>query len=224
MPEKEKIQSAKNKAIQSPNTYLSQNDDKATKRYVFYMIVAMVLIAIIGGFAIYQLAGAYVSQTNKNKAQDLTIRLLEQKKDNLEKLRPNYEAIKAKGLSGKSDADLILNAMPADEGFKQLIAMIERMGQESGLQIPSVTKSSAVTIPTTSVNGALPYQVSVTMSGTFAQVLEFIKKTEDSSRVMDFVSLNVNGSTKSGPIQATATFTVFWQKTADINPTQKELE
>lgn len=222
MLDKDKIKSS-GRGVQAPTTRASQSDDKATKRYVFYMVSAMVLIAIVGGVIIYQLASAYVVQTNKNKAQDLTIGLLEKKQDDLAKLQPNYDAIITKGPSGKSDADLILNAMPTDEGYKQLIAMIERMGQESGIQIPAVTKTTGTTV-TSQAAGATPYQISISMNGTFAQVLEFIKKTENSSRVIDFVSMNVNGSTKSGPIQATATFTVFWQKPADIAPTQKELQ
>jgi hypothetical protein len=41
---------------------------------------------------------------------------------------------------------------------------------------------------------------------------------------MDFVTLNITGSTKSGPVTASATFTVYYQLPANINPTEKGLE
>lgn len=224
MPEK-KTQLDLKKGHKTPGTEVSQNDDKSTSRYVFYMIAAMAVTVIVGAVVIYNLGRDYVLQTNKNKGQDKTIQLLEQKKKDLEELKPNYEAITQPGDKGKSDADLILNAMPADEGYKQLIAMIEKMGNESGVNIPSISKST--TTEASQARGsaaATPYQISISMEGTFAEVIEFIKKTEKSSRVMNFVSLSFNGPTSGGSIQSSATFTVYWQKPADIAPTQKELE
>jgi hypothetical protein len=219
MPEKVKIKKS-SKGLLVPKTAISQNDDKSTKRYLFYMIVTMIFIAVGGGYLIYILAKAYILQSNLNKAQDKTIGLLEQKKEDLAKLRPNYEKIIAKGANGKSDADLILEAMPADEGYKQLIAMIEKMGLEAGVEIPSVNKSGGGA----GLAGISPYTISISMNGTFAQVMDFIKKTENSSRVMDFVTLSFNGSTKGGQIQSSATFTVYWEKPASILPSEQELQ
>ena len=219
MPEKDKAKKSP-KALMVPKTAISQNDDKSTRRYIFYMIALMLLIAIGGGYLIYTLSKAYILQSNMNKAQDKTIALLEQKKVDLTKLKPNYEKITAKGSSGKSDADLILQAMPADEGYKQLIAMIEKMGLEAGVEIPSVNKSGGGA----GLAGITPYNISISINGTFAQVMDFIKKTENSSRVMDFVTLSFNGSTRAGQIQSSATFTVYWERPASILPSEQELQ
>jgi Tfp pilus assembly protein PilO len=219
MPDKNTTNKSK-KALKVPKTDISQNDDKSTRRFVFYMIVLIVLLVGAGGYLIYWLGKAYVLQSNKNKAQDKTIGLLEQKNQDLIELEPNYEKITAKGANGKSDADLINIAMPEDEGYKQLIAMIERMGQEAGVVIPGVNKSSA----TAAGVGPVPYSISISMTGTFAQVMDFIKKTENSSRVMDFTTLTFSGSSKGGPVSASASFTVYWQGPASIAPTEKELE
>lgn len=222
MPDNPKQTSPK-KALVVPKTDVSQDDDKSTRRFVYYMIALIVLIIIAGGALIYWLAGNFVTQTNKNKAQDKTIGLLEQKKRDLAELQPNYDKITAPGPDGKSQSASILSAQPENEAYKDLIAMVERMGQDSGVKIPSISKSSAgATTDATRV--AIPYQISVSISGTFAQVEDFIKKTENSARVMDFVTLNIGGSTKSGPVTASATFTVYYQPPADISSTQKELE
>ena len=104
--------------------------------------------------------------------------------------------------------------------------MIEKMGQQSGVLIPSVSRSGAASAAAAADQtvAALPYQVSISIGGTYAQVQDFIKKTENSARVMDFVTLNIAGSTKSGPVTASATFTVYYQLPANINPTEKGLE
>ena len=225
MPDKPKPTSPK-KALVVPKTDVSQDDDKSTRRFVYYMIALIILIIIAGGALIYWLAGNFVTQTNKNKAQDKTIGLLEQKKRDLAELQPNYDKITAPGPNGKSQSASILSAQPENEAYKDLIAMVERMGQDSGVKIPSISKSSAAATTTTTdpTSAVIPYQISVSISGTFAQVEDFIKKTENSARVMDFVTLNIGGSTKSGPVTASATFTVYYQPPADISSTKKELE
>ncbi|MEI6581781.1 MAG: hypothetical protein WCN86_02815 [bacterium] len=225
MPDKTQQPLAK-KPLVVPNTDISEDNDKSTRRFVYYMIALIALIVIAGGVLVYWLAGNFVTQTNKNKAQDKTIGLLEQKKLDLSKLQPNYEAIIAPVNNGRSQKDVILSAQPDNDGYKELIAMIEKMGQQSGVLIPSVSRSVAAS-PTASAGqttAATPYQVSVSIDGTFAQVQDFIKKTENSARVMDFVTLSISGSTKSGPVTASATFTVYYQLPANINPTEKGLE
>jgi len=225
MPDKTQQPLAK-KPLVVPNTDVSEDNDKSTRRFVYYMIALIALIVIAGGVLVYWLAGNFVTQTNKNKAQDKTIGLLEQKKLDLSKLQPNYEAIIAPVNNGRSQKDVILSAQPDNDGYKELIAMIEKMGQQSGVLIPSVSRSVAAS-PTASAGqttAATPYQVSVSIDGTFAQVQDFIKKTENSARVMDFVTLSISGSTKSGPVTASATFTVYYQLPANINPTEKGLE
>ncbi|MSR89611.1 hypothetical protein EXS53_01630 [Patescibacteria group bacterium] len=226
MPDKPKPTSPK-KALVVPKTDVSQDDDKSTRRFVYYMIALIVLIIIAGGALIYWLAGNFVTQTNKNKAQDKTIGLLEQKKRDLAELQPNYDKITAPGPNGKSQSASILSAQPENEAYKDLIAMVERMGQDSGVKIPSISKGSAAATTTTTTDptsAVIPYQISVSINGTFAQVEDFIKKTENSARVMDFVTLSIGGSTKSGPVTTSATFTVYYQPPADISSTQKELE
>ena len=213
------------KQLVAPKTDVSQDDDKSTRHFVFYMVALIILIITMGGGVLYWLVGNYIEQTNKNKAQDLTINLLEQKKKDLVELKPNYDKIIAPGADGRSQADLILNAVPDTEGYKEIIAMVERMGRESGVLIPSVTKSASVapSSATTQASTASSYQISVNIGGTFTQIQDFITKTEQSSRVMNFVTLSIAGSTKSGVVAASATFTVYYQLPANIASTEADL-
>ena len=213
----------------TPKTDVSISDEKATQRFVLAMIAVIVAIAIIGGGILYWLVTGYARQSLKNKSQDKTIGLLETKKKDLVLLKPNLERITADNSSGKSSEDLIISAIPTDEAFPRLIAMLERMGEESGVKISSIAKSTQAAGTTqetaaTASTVAQSYDFTVGMDGEFNRVLEFIRKTEKSARVMDFVSMDFSGSTKSGQVTATATFKAYYQPAANIAPTEEELK
>lgn len=220
----EEVKKPTKKADVVPKTELSSSEDKATRRFIGIMISVIVITVLVGGSGLYWLVNRYIYQTNKNKAQDQTIVLLQQKKVNLEQLRPNYEKITTKGSSGKSDADLILNAMPVDEGFRELIAMLERMGQESGVRLISIDKAASSSGSAAISSGAKSYDVTVNMEGPFSKILDFLRKTEKSSRVLDFVSMNTSSSPTGAGANATATFRAYYQAPADIKPTERELQ
>jgi len=210
------------KKIDVPKTDVSLHDDKSTRRFVFWMIVLMVLILIAGGAVLYWQIGEYVKQSNKNKSQDITIGLLEKKKKDIELLKPNYDKLITKDSNGKSDADLILSAMPRDLGYSELIAMLEKMGAESGVKISTISKSGEgqqVAAPNPS-----SYETTVSMEGEFSNIQEFLLKTENSARVLDFVSMNLSGSTKSGRVTSSTTLKAYYQTPADISPTEQELK
>lgn len=222
MSDKELKTSKNMKNPDAPKTDISQEDAKSTRRFVFWMVALIALTIIAGGAILYWLVGEFVTQSNKNKSQDITIGLLEKKKKDIQELKPNYEKIIAPGENGKSDADLILSALPEDEGYDELIAMLEKMGQESGVKITTISKSGQ----SEEAQSPSPssFQAAVNLEGDFAKILDFLKKTEDSSRVLDFVSMSLSGSTKSGVVTSTITFDSYYQGPASIEPTEEELK
>lgn len=222
-----KVEKASKKSAITPSTDVSKLESMGTQRFVFLMIGISVLAIVVGGALLYWLVGRYVDQSNKNKAQDETIKLLEQKKVDLAALQPNYDKITSPGQNGKSDGDLILDAMPVDDGFKQLISTIEVMASESGVELSNVTKSAAAAQTTTTSPvpaGTNSYEVSVAVRGSFNNILDFLRKTEQSSRVMNFVSMSIDGSTSAPSIESSIIFTVYYKGPASIAPTQKELK
>lgn len=230
MPESTKPPVINKKPAPIPQTDTSLGDDKATRNFVFAMVALTLLLLIVGGATLYWLIGRYVYQTNQNKAQDETIELLEKKKQDIAALKPNFDSIKTPGPNGKSEADLILNAMPTDEGFREFVGMIENMAQKTNVRVSSLSKpgggaggtaaalNSAVALP----NGVQSSQVSVPVEGSFDNVIAFLKATENSSRVMDFVSMSIGSTT--GNISVSPTFKIYWQAPANIQPTQRELQ
>lgn len=211
------------KDIVIPDTDKSVKEDKSTRKFVTWMVVIIVLIIIVGGAVIYWQINLYITQSNKNKAQDLYISALKTKQQNLEKLKPNYEKITAKGSNGLSDADLILQAMPSDKGFDSLIAMIEKIGAESGVTVNSISQGKDKK-GGSGISGVITYPVDVDLEGDYKGILEFLTKTEKSARVMNFASMKLSGDIGSNKNSAKVTMNVYYKLPADISTKEEELK
>lgn len=212
-----------------PKTDTSKQEDKSTRRFVFWMVFVTVVIILVGGVSLYWLVNKYIEQSNKNKSQDITIGLLEQKKKDLEALKPNYEKINAPGEKGKSDAELILDAVPESQAYDALIAMIERMAGESGGKVVTISSESSESGSGEESGGGsdsstTPYNVSVEYEGSYEQTMDFLKKSEKSARVMDFVSMSLGGSIGGSKISPSITFKVYYKPPANIEPTTEQLK
>lgn len=205
------------------HTESSEKEELKTRNYIIILVVVMVLIVLAGGFLTYYLATRYSHEANKLKAQDEQIVLLEKKQKDLEALKPNYEAIVAPGPNGVSDAQLILNALPITTDFKGLIAMLEKMGQQSGVKIINASQSTQGSTETKSSGNAQTLGFSVEVEGSYQGLIDFLKKTEQSSRVINFSSMALT-SNEGQPIQANLTMNTYWQPPADISPTTRPLQ
>jgi Tfp pilus assembly protein PilO len=232
--EKPQLKTAKKTPIQVPNTDMSVAEKKSNQRFMVWMGVLIGAMILVGGYGIYRLSGAYVNQANKIKAQDMLIAALNQKQQNLNELKPNYEAITAKGANGLSDSELILHALPTDADYQGLIAMLEKMGQDSGVKVTSVSQgsgsssasnnSSSAQSSGQSSGGSSPqaFTFTVGVQGSYQGILNFLAKTQQVSRVMNFSNMTITSGT-SGDIQANITFQTYYQPPANIQSTTRPL-
>lgn len=214
-------------SIEVPKTEISKAQDVSTRNYLIFSGVVVFLIVLVGGFSIYWLGGRYINQSNLNKAQDQLISSLVKKQKDLQALKPNFDAINAKGANGISDAELILRAVPTTQDYESLIAILEQMGKESGVKVTNITQQNATsgsqTQQTTQTSsdvktaGATPFVFTVNVEGTYTAILDFLKKTENSARVINFNSMDINGST--GNITANLTMTTYFKPDANIEST-----
>ncbi len=215
------------KSIEVPKTEVSKAADVSTRNYLIISGIIVFLIVLVGIVSIYWLGGRYVQQSNLNKAQDQLLTSLIQKQKDLQALKPNFDAINAKGANGISDAELILRAVPTTQDYESLIAILEQMGKESGVKVTNITQQNSTqssgpqaSTPTNSevkTGGATPFAFTVNVEGSYAAILEFLKKTENSARVINFDSMDINGNT--GNIEANLTMTTYFKPDANIEST-----
>ncbi|HMS92692.1 MAG TPA: hypothetical protein PKC05_04340, partial [Candidatus Saccharibacteria bacterium] len=131
------------KSIEVPKTEVSKAADVSTRNYLIISGIIVFLIVLVGIVSIYWLGGRYVQQSNLNKAQDQLLTSLIQKQKDLQALKPNFDAINAKGANGISDAELILRAVPTTQDYESLIAILEQMGKESGVKVTNITQQNS---------------------------------------------------------------------------------
>jgi len=217
------------KKIVVPQTEVSEKLDSTTRNYLIIMGLVSAGIVVFGGYMIYRLTTQYIYQSNVNKAQDQLIASLITKQKNLQALKPNFEAINSKGANGISDAQLILRAVPTTQDYENLLATLEKIGQDSGVKVTNVSQSSSSTSGSdatndTAVSGATAtgFPFTVNVEGSYSAILEFLKKTENSARVINFNSMSLNGDT--GKISANLTMTTFYKPDANINSTMVPLK
>lgn len=228
--EKQKKNPKSDKSVEIPKTEASKELEAKTRSYILIIGLAVVFAVLVGGFIIYWLAGRFVLQSNLNKAQDQLISDLIEKQKDLQELKPNFEKINTKGTNGVSDAELILRAVPTTQDYESLIAILERMGQESGVKVRDISQqnvtqtgqaSVAPVPPPTNTNiqtaGATPYVFTVKLEGSYNSILEFLKKTENSARVINFNSMDIDGNTNN--ITANLTMTTYFKPDANIEST-----
>lgn len=217
------------KKVEVPRTEVSIAQDTTNRKYMIIVGLIVAAIVIVGGYFIYRLTGQYIYQSNLNKAQDQLISSLEVKQKNLQELKPNYEAITTKGANGVSDATLILRAVPTTKDYENLIAILEKMGQDSGVKVTNVSQTGAsgtTTTPTTTPDAnsstATAFPFTVNVEGSYAAILDFLKKTEKSARVINFNSMSLNGNT--GNITTNLTMTTYYKPDANIQSTTVPLK
>ena len=139
----DKKQLKQTKKVDTPRTEVSLAQAQTAKH--FYLITSLILAAIIigGGYASYRLFTNYIHKSNEIKAQDKLVSSLDQKIKDLDALKAPYaEIADTKGGAG-SDADIILRALPTDQDFKGLIAMLENIANVSGVTMSSVTRTAS---------------------------------------------------------------------------------
>jgi len=219
------------KKVVVPNTEVSLAQSTSTRKYLTIVGAICAVVIIAGGYTGYRLASSYAKQSNQNKAQDQLVASLETKQKNLKELKPNYDAITNAPAGGRADSILILNALPITQDYENLIAVLEKIGKDSGVKLSTVSQSGAVaaTAPVAAEPGAVevatgpsPFGFTVNIEGTYNAVLDFLKKTENSSRVINFNSMTLGGT--SPAITASLTMTTYFQTSANISSTEVPLK
>lgn len=224
----------------APTTEMSIDEARKNRQYIITMYVITGLIAIVGIFVIYRLFGTYIRKTNEVKAQDEYINALNQKKSDLAKLQTNYQVITQKQSNGLSTADVVLRALPVTPDFKTLIGVFENISAASGVQAnvsppAAVASTSAGTTSSSNSGGTVgsdstvstgstpqPFQITVSVTGPYQQVLQFLQNTEKSLRPINFQTMTISGTT--GTVQASITFETYYQGQADISNKEEPLK
>lgn len=226
MEDKDKKKKITKPKLEVPETEISKVEAKKTRNYLIIMVVIAILVVIIGGYFIYQMVQTNIKLGREIKSQDITIGKYNQVLDNLKELKPNYEKIKQTSTGGISDADRILRALPITSDVKNLLGMMQNIGKQSGVEVLSITPQESSSIPSEAPAGkqAEPQQLiyTTTITGSYPQIIQFLKNTEKSARVMNVRSMDISGDNEKLRVQLT--MITYYQAQANINSTKEPLK
>lgn len=200
--------------IKVPETTVSQAVQANLKRFLITMIVGTALLVIVGGYFIWVLAKKNVLASNQIKAQDIYIKLAEEKIDVLSQSEEELKQLKTVQGNGVSDFELVtLRALPTTEDLGLALTIFQKLEADTLVKIENVAKptkknssgSTSTSSPATtttsqnnqSSNMAKSFSVDFKATGSYDQIKKFLKNIENSTRVFDFSKLKITGSTQS---------------------------
>lgn len=125
---------------------------------------------------------------------------------NIPALKQNYQTVAAR-------SQLVLSSLPTSPDFTGLAGSIELITNLSGISLKSVTLG-AVT-PSADIDSPAPFQFTVSTSGSYTGLLQFLQNIELSARPMRVDSVNITGSTEE--TTAIVIISSYYQLPADLN-------
>ncbi len=127
--------------------------------------------------------------------------------DNLKGLQDQYSSLGA-------TRETVTAALPTKPSLPELWAMMENIGNTSGVSTSSVT--SVVTTDAEAPAGGPVQQLPITVSvqGSYTAIQDYLKNLELSTRPLRVSSVSISGSTNT--VQANLTIVTYYQGAADL--------
>lgn len=127
--------------------------------------------------------------------------------DNLKSLQNEYNSLGA-------SRETINSALPTKPNLPQLWAMMENIGNSSGVSTSSV---SSVTLSDAEAPAGGPVQqlpITVSVQGSYAAIQDYLKNLELSTRPLRVTNVTISGTNNT--VQANLTIVTYYQGAADL--------
>lgn len=127
--------------------------------------------------------------------------------NNLKQLQGEYNGL-------GSLRDTIATALPTKPSLPQLWAMMENIGNSSGVGISPVSSASPSDAEAPAGGGVQQLPITVSAQGSYTAIQSFLANMELSSRPLRVTNVAISGT--NNQIQATMTVTTYYQGAADL--------
>jgi hypothetical protein len=209
----------------------------SANNYLALVAVISVIVLIITGFIGNSLIGKIITDTKLIAGKQTAVKDLDTKLDRAPKLIEAYNQL-------GSRQTLIMNALPINSDFPQLVSIAESMGAAAGVQVKSVSPSAigsdaatatpVATAPAgqsdthTAASGApaagqvSSYSFSISVTGPYVRILDMLKNIETSARPFKIGAVTFRGSSDS--LSADIQITTYYQGAANIDDTTEAVQ
>jgi Tfp pilus assembly protein PilO len=193
-----------------------QNNSRSLNSAGFFLIIALVVLATVG-------ATVYFGQMLIKDSMYNTRLLTTLNKSNAQfdaalvsadKLVTNYNQL-------AETKKLVSDALPSDEDYPGLMAIAENAGNTTGVTIRTVSRERVVVASGTTgdVGGAKGFKFSLEASGSYSQIMDYIRALQLSARPVQTETLKLTGT--GADLKATISGYAYYQPDSKL-PLSKE--
>lgn len=155
----------------------------------------------------------------------LNARVIGKKSAASKQINANYDALK--GLQGEYNAlgamrETVATALPNKPDLPQLWAMMENIGNASGVATTSVNSVSTSDSVAAAGGPVQSLPISVAVQGTYPAIQSYLQNLEASTRPLRVTNITLSGTNNS--IQANLTITTYYQGPADLSVGSEALQ
>lgn len=177
----------------------------------FFTLLGLLFIVIAGGGYAYYFATQQLSSQSQQLATDQAeTQTASAQITTLEVLESNYNHNVAPYLS------IVDAAIPSDKNQTEILAQIERIAQNDGVQqpfksisMPAPTGLPSDTSQTLKSGSLLVLPISFEADGTYEQLQAFTYDLETLNRYTNVTSLAINAANKTSPVSYTFTVNAY---------------
>ena len=190
-----------------------QQKQLSTTSLILVMVLICVVVLGIGAYISYQVVGKLISGQKLASKQGQAASILSSNLQTAPVLVQNYQNL------SPAVRQEITDALPTTPNVTGLIATLEHIAGVSGVQLQAfsplaATSATGASTTMTSLTGALPVTGSLTVSGSYANIVQFISNMQLSARPMQLSVLQLQGS--SSAMTLTVSLTTYYQPAASL--------
>jgi|GEM_PF-6216104 len=224
------IKSKTTNKVEMPQTQISRSQQTGVRNFLIIAISITALIVLVGGYFTYQLANWNITKANEIKAQDIYIKLANEKVDKLAEAETKLKDIKQPDSSQVSDFDRITQrVLPTTDDLGLLLTIFQKLETETLVKIENISKASASgavkpveTVATSGDGTVKTFPIVFKATGKYESIQNFLKAIESSQRVFDFSTLKLSGTPDS--ISLDMTYRVYYMEKPSILDSQTPLD
>lgn len=188
----------------------------SNNNYIAAVVVITLLIVVICGLVGKGLISSLILNTKVVAGEYTANKDMDNKLENIPQLIDNYNKLGYK-------KDLIAQSLPNTPDFPQLVTLMQGVSTASAVKMKSIAPdASGTTGGAAAADSASPYIFSVSIVGSYPQVVEFFKNLELSSRPMRVQNVQLSGEDSN--LTAEVTLQTYYQGKADISDKEEAVK
>jgi hypothetical protein len=191
----------------------------STANFITAAVLVTFVVVVVAGLMLKGRWSAFELNNKVSAKKAVAVTTLQDDLTAYNNLESTYQT-----LVEKKEDTLILDSLPTTPDITQLATALDQQASESGVILSNVAAdtSGAGKAPATAAAGAIPVNVTLSVSGPYASVMGYLKTIEQSARPMRVTNVGLNGGANS--VTAAISLTTFYAPIANVQMTTETVK